>query len=96
MSQVEAGMQQALQIGELNAVAVIPRPLDDLEQTTPGCLIEEQPKPLLIPLKIKEKEEEAELLPLKIKEKEGEAELITLPDLTNSQIKTNDDFSYYL
>jgi len=25
-------MQQALQIGELNAVAVIPRPLDDLEQ----------------------------------------------------------------
>jgi len=35
---------------------------------------------------------------IKNKEKEGEAELITLPDLTKlpSQIKTNDDFSYYL
>lgn len=63
---VEAGMQQALRIGELNAVAVVPRPLDDLEQSLPlaSCLIEEKPEPLLLPLNIKEKEAEAELLQL--------------------------------
>jgi len=39
----QAGMQQALQIGELNAVAVIPRPLDDLEQNLPWPVaLEEQ------------------------------------------------------
>ncbi len=63
---VEAGMQQVLRIGELNAVAVIPRPLDDLEQSLPlaSCLIEEKPEPLLLPVNIKEKEAELELLQL--------------------------------
>jgi len=56
---------------ELNAVAVIPRPLDDLEQNHPGQLLNRNSKPLLIPFKIRKREEEAELLPLKIKEKEG-------------------------
>ncbi|NJK62589.1 MAG: BMC domain-containing protein [Synechococcaceae cyanobacterium SM2_3_1] len=40
---IEAGMYKAEQIGELNAVAIIPRPLDDLEQALPvaSCFIVE-------------------------------------------------------
>lgn len=66
---IEAGMFEAEKIGELNAVMVIPRPLDDLEQTLPlaSCWIE-QPQPLQ--------------LPVTIKEKETEPELVQLPDLT--------------
>ena len=67
---LEAGMHEARRVGELNAVMVIPRPLDDLEQTLPiaSCWIE-QPKPLQIPLSIKETAEvEAE-------------ERVALPDL---------------
>ena len=67
---LEAGMYEARRVGELNAVMVIPRPLDDLEQTLPiaSCWIE-QPKPLQIPLSIKETAEvEAE-------------ERVALPDL---------------
>jgi carbon dioxide concentrating mechanism protein CcmO len=56
---IEAGMHEAERIGELNAVMVIPRPLDDLEQTLPiaSCWLE-QPEPLVIPLRIKTKEKE--------------------------------------
>lgn len=66
---IEAGMFEAEKIGELNAVMVIPRPLDDLEQTLPlaSCWIE-QPQPLQ--------------LPVTIKEKVTEPELVQLPDLT--------------
>lgn len=64
---IEAGMQEALRIDEnsLNAVTVIPRPLEDLEQNLPlaSCLIE-QPQPLNLPLAIKEKAPEAELIQL--------------------------------
>ncbi len=62
---IEAGMHEAERIGELNAVMVIPRPLDDLEQTLPiaSCWIE-QPKPLIIPTVVKEKEAEKELVEL--------------------------------
>lgn len=62
---VEAGMFEAERIGELNAVMVIPRPLEDLEQTLPlaSCWIE-QPQPLQLPLAIKEKEKETELVQL--------------------------------
>lgn len=62
---LEAGMYEAERIGELNAVMVIPRPLDDLEQTLPiaSCWIE-QPQPLRLPVAIKEKETEAELIQL--------------------------------
>lgn len=56
---VEAGMHEAERIGDLNAVMVIPRPLDDLEQTLPiaSCFIEQR-QPLLIPLTVKVKEKE--------------------------------------
>jgi carbon dioxide concentrating mechanism protein CcmO len=58
-------MYEAERIGEFNTVMVIPRPLDDLEQTLPlaSCWIE-QPQPLQLPVSIKEKEKEAELLQL--------------------------------
>jgi carbon dioxide concentrating mechanism protein CcmO len=52
-------MHKAERIGELNAVMVIPRPLEDLEQTLPiaSCWLE-KPEPLNIPIKIKTKEKE--------------------------------------
>lgn len=62
---VEAGMYEAERIGELNAVMVIPRPLDELEETLPvaSCWIEER-QPLRVPISIKEQISEAELLEL--------------------------------
>jgi len=67
---VEAGMYEAERIGELNAVMVIPRPLDELEQTLPvaSCWLE-QPEPFL--------------MPLNLKKKKPELELVELPDFTN-------------
>jgi carbon dioxide concentrating mechanism protein CcmO len=74
---VEAGMYEAERIGELNAVMVIPRPLDELEQTLPvaSCWVEER-QPLNIPINVKEQVIDAhsvELpdlaqLPVKVKE----------------------------
>ncbi|AKG22414.1 carbon dioxide-concentrating mechanism protein CcmK [Calothrix sp. 336/3] len=62
---VEAGMYEAERIGELNAVMVIPRPLDELEETLPvaSCWIEER-QPLKFPLDIKEPIKEMELIQL--------------------------------
>jgi carbon dioxide concentrating mechanism protein CcmO len=76
---VEAGMQAALRIGELNAITVIPRPLEELEQSlpVPSCLVEERPQPLL--------------LPVSIKEKEVEVEMVKLPDLTTLPLKTKSE-----
>lgn len=61
---VEAGMYEAERIGELNAVMVIPRPLDDLEQTLPlaSCWIEKD-EPLKLPINIKQPEKEVVKLP---------------------------------
>ena len=76
---IEAGMHEAERIGELNAVTVIPRLLEDLEHTLPvaSCWIEErQPLPMLIPTTVKEKEKqlvelpELEKVPLSIEEEE--------------------------
>ncbi len=54
---IEAGMYEADRIGELNAIAVIPRPLDDLEQVLPvaSCFISE---PVQIPVMMPEKQTE--------------------------------------
>lgn len=56
---VEAGMREAERIGELSAVMVIPRPLDDLEQTLPiaSCWLE-LPQPLRLPLMVEKAEKE--------------------------------------
>lgn len=71
---VEAGMFEAERIGELNAVMVIPRPLDELEQTLPlaSCWIEQR-QPLN--------------LPINIKEQVAEIEMLQLPDLTQLPVK---------
>jgi carbon dioxide concentrating mechanism protein CcmO len=54
---VEAGMHEADRIGELHAVMVIPRPLDDLEDTLPtaSCWIEQ---PIALPVEIKQTQKE--------------------------------------
>lgn len=46
---IDAGMYEAERIGELHAIAVIPRPLDDLEQALPvaSCYIAD---PVVLPL----------------------------------------------
>jgi carbon dioxide concentrating mechanism protein CcmO len=69
---VEAGMHEADRIGELHAVMVIPRPLDDLEDTLPtaSCWIE-QIQPIALPIDLKETR----------KELVGQVEQTELPDL---------------
>ncbi|MER3492097.1 MAG: microcompartment protein [Mastigocladus sp. ERB_26_2] len=75
---VEAGMYEAERIGELNAVMVIPRPLDELEHTLPvaSCWLEERQ-----PVR----------LPLNIKEPVAEAELLQLPDLSTLPVKIQEE-----
>lgn len=62
---LQVGIAEANRIGELVAVTVIPRPLEDLERTLPAasCLIEEQPQPLMLPVEVKETEKELVELP---------------------------------
>ncbi len=61
---VEAGMFEAERIGELNAVMVIPRPLEELDQTLPlaSCWIEQR-QPLRVPINVKEQEKEVVQIP---------------------------------
>ena len=65
---IDAGMQEAERIGELHAVMVIPRLLEDLEHTLPVASYwmeeEKQPLPVLLPKQVKQKEKEKELLEL--------------------------------
>ncbi|WP_416672169.1 carbon dioxide-concentrating mechanism protein CcmK [Egbenema bharatensis] len=69
---VEAGMYEADRIGELHAVMVIPRPLDDMEATLPvaSCWIEKR-QPLALPIDLKQTQ----------KELVGQKEEVELPDL---------------
>ena len=61
---IEAGMYEAERIGEFHTLMIIPRPLDELEETLPvaSCWIE-QPIPVMLPLNIREKERELMQLP---------------------------------
>ncbi|MGL4502358.1 MAG: carbon dioxide-concentrating mechanism protein CcmK, partial [Planktothrix sp.] len=61
---IEAGMFEAERIGELNAVMVIPRPLEDLDQTLPlaSCWLEQR-QPLRVPISVKEQEKELVEIP---------------------------------
>lgn len=56
---VEAGMHEAERIGELHAVMIIPRPLEDLEETLPvaSCWIE-QKQPIALPINLRETQKE--------------------------------------
>lgn len=60
---IEAGMHEAERIGELHAVMVIPRPLDDLEDSLPQVAMEED-QPLRLPLNLEAKQTETEAEPL--------------------------------
>ncbi|MDJ0618175.1 MAG: BMC domain-containing protein [Calothrix sp. MO_192.B10] len=75
---VEAGMYEAESIGELNAVMVIPRPLDELEQTLPvaSCWVEQ-----LQPVN----------LPVNIKDQVAEKEVLALPDLNTLPVKVTEE-----
>jgi carbon dioxide concentrating mechanism protein CcmO len=63
---IEAGMAEAERIGELHAVMIIPRILEDLEHTLPvaSCWID-QPEalPMLMPNTVREKQRELVALP---------------------------------
>jgi carbon dioxide concentrating mechanism protein CcmO len=63
---IDVGMQEAERIGELHAVMIIPRLLEDLEHTLPVAsywVDEPEPLPVLLPNTVKEKEKEPILLP---------------------------------
>ena len=63
---IEAGMHEAEKIGELHAMMVIPRLLEDLEHTLPVASYwrdESEPLPILMPTPIKQKERELLALP---------------------------------
>ena len=63
---VEAGMHEAERIGELHAVMVIPRLLEDLEHTLPIAsywLDQTEPLPMLMPRTVKERQRELVALP---------------------------------
>lgn len=59
---VEAGMYAAERIGQLNAIMVIPRPLDDLMDSLPEPQLDsEAAQPLQLPLRVREKQPLLEL-----------------------------------
>lgn len=77
---LDVGMVEADRIGELHSVMLVPRPLDDLEQTLPlaSCWLEApQPLPMLLPLK--QDEREMELVELPTVNFQEQAELVELP-----------------
>jgi carbon dioxide concentrating mechanism protein CcmO len=79
---IRGGMNEAERIGELSAVMVIPRPLDELENTLPvaSCWVEKS-QPINIPLNIKET----------VKEAVAELEILELPDLSQLPAKIEQD-----
>lgn len=63
---IEVGMQEAERIGELHAVMIIPRLLEDLEHTLPVAtywLDENEPLPMLLPNQVREKQRHLIALP---------------------------------
>lgn len=62
---VEAGMHEAERIGELHAVMVIPRPMDDLTESLPQTEdAQAKAQPVRLPLALEEKQRERELVSL--------------------------------
>lgn len=72
---IEVGMQEAERVGELHAVMVIPRLMEDLEHTLPvaeAMREEEEEKPQQESLSLPEKQKEEERQPLSLPQKEEE------------------------
>jgi carbon dioxide concentrating mechanism protein CcmO len=73
---VEVGMEEAERVGELHAVMVIPRLLEDLEKALPvaSYWLDQQPERESISLPEKQKETEEQKQPLSLPEKQEEPE----------------------
>lgn len=88
---IEAGMHEAERIGELHAVMVIPRPLDDLVESLPVMEMEqEQPEPLRMPLNLETKQAAVEAEPVLLEAATEEAEPIAL-ELTTDERELSDE-----
>jgi len=89
---VEAGMNEAERIGELNSVMVIPRPLGDLERSLPKTKQAKVQEPIRLPLKLEERQKEAErqkeLVPAKAEEVQPlkRQESVVIPELTTEEL----------
>lgn len=84
---IQAGMYEAERIGDLHAVMVIPRPLEDLERTLPvaSCWIDQ---PLALPIELKEVEKE--LVEVKEEQPALQEQLVELPDLSQLSIQQDE------
>lgn len=73
---IEVGMEEAERVGELHAVMVIPRLLEDLEKALPVAAywLDQQPQRQAISLPEKQKETQEEKQPLFLPEKQEEPE----------------------
>jgi len=76
---IEVGMEEAERVGELHAVMVIPRLLEDLEKALPvaSYWLDQQPERESISLPEKQKETEKQPLSLPEKQKEPEKEAVS-------------------
>jgi carbon dioxide concentrating mechanism protein CcmO len=88
---VEAGMNEAERIGELNSVMVIPRPLSDLERSLPKTKQAKVQETIKLPLKLEEKqkveEREKELVPAKNEELEPlKRQAVIIPELETEEL----------
>jgi carbon dioxide concentrating mechanism protein CcmO len=89
---IEAGIHEAERIGELHAVMIIPRPLDDLEQSLPQPALEkelEPEQPIRLPLNLEEREKE--LVPLPEPAAEPMAQEMQLPELEKLPLRQPED-----
>ena len=79
---IEVGMQEAERVGELHAVMVIPRLMEDLEHTLPVAQywLEDEEQPLSLPQKQKETEPEKQPLSLPQKQEETERQPLSFPE----------------
>ncbi len=89
---VEAGMNEAERIGELNSVMVIPRPLGDLERSLPKTKQAKVQEPIRLPLKLEERqqteERQKELIPARSEEAKPlkRQESVVIPELTTEEL----------
>ncbi len=88
---VEAGMNEAERIGELNSVMVIPRPLSDLERSLPKTKKVAVQEPMRLPLKLEERqkveERQKELVPAKNEEAEPlKRQAVVIPELETEEL----------
>lgn len=88
---VEAGMNEAERIGELNSVMVIPRPLGDLERSLPRTKKAETQEPVRLPLKLEERQKsekrQKELIPVRAEEMEPlKRQEVIIPELSTEEL----------